>query len=197
MSKNEKENIDFDALTYGITEGGLRSTLEINLLICYLVVNSKCRLTEKLVIDTMTEGEIANYFEATSALKKLIERQTVILDENGFLVPGKNCENLMELVENDLPYSIRKKSIELSAKLAVKELYKEENKVEINKKDDNSYDVTMHIQENGKDFMTLTLNLPTSAQAQMVEDRFYDNPPKLYKNLIDYLFREDSESEDN
>lgn len=58
MSKKDKENIDFDALTYGITEGGLRSTLEINLLICYLVVNSKCRLTEKLVIDTMTEGEI-------------------------------------------------------------------------------------------------------------------------------------------
>lgn len=192
MNNNDKENIDFDALTYGITDGGLRSTLEINLLICYLVVNSKYKLTEKLVIDTMTEGEIANYFETASALKKLIERKTIVFDASGHLIPGNNCEKLMDLVENDLPYSIRKKSIELSAKLAVKELYREENKVEINKNDDGSFSVTMHIQEQGKDFMTLTLSLPTSAQAEMVKDRFYDNPPKLYKNLIDYLFEDES-----
>lgn len=195
MSNKDKENIDFDALTYGITDGGLRSTLEINLLICYLVVNSKYRLTEKLVTDTLTEGEIANYFEAASALKKLIERKTIVYDDSRHLIPGSNCENLMDLVENDLPYSIRKKSIELSAKLAVKELYREENKVEINKNEDGSCSVTMQIQEQGKDFMTLTLNLPTSAQAEMVKERFYDNPPKLYKNLIDYLFEDESSTD--
>ena len=194
MSSNEQENLNFDALTYGISEGGLRSTLEINLLICYVVVNSKERLTDKVLTDTMVEGEIPNYFETVNALEKLKSKGLIIENENGFLSPGKNCESLMELVENDLPYTIRKKSIELSAKLAVKEIYREENDVEI-KKDGSEYSVTMHIKDMGKDFMTLTLNLPTSAQAEMVKEQFYSNPVKIYNNLIHSLFEQEEEEE--
>ncbi len=194
MSSNEQENLNFDALTYGISEGGLRSTLEINLLICYVVVNSKERLTDKVLTDTLVEGEIANYFETVNALEKLKSKGLIIENENDFLSPGKNCESLMELVENDLPYTIRKKSIELSAKLAVKEIYREENDVEI-KKDGSEYSVTMHIKDMGKDFMTLTLNLPTSAQAEMVKEQFYSNPVKIYNNLIHSLFEQEEEEE--
>lgn len=194
MSKNEQENLNFDALTYGISDGGLRSTLEINLLICYVVVNSKERLTDKILTDTLVEGEIANYFETANALEKLKNKGLIVENEQGFLAPGKNCESLMELVENDLPYTIRKKSIELSAKLAIREIYREENDVEI-KKCGNDYSVTMHIKDMGKDFMTLTLNLPTSAQAETVKEQFYSNPVKIYNNLINSLFAQEDEKE--
>ncbi len=194
MSKNEQENLNFDALTYGISDGGLRSTLEINLLICYVVVNSKERLTDKILTDTLVEGEIANYFETANALEKLKNKGLIVENEQGFLAPGKNCESLMELVENDLPYTIRKKSIELSAKLAIREIYREENDVEI-KKCGNEYSVTMHIKDMGKDFMTLTLNLPTSAQAETVKEQFYSNPVKIYNNLINSLFAQEDEKE--
>lgn len=194
MSKNEQENLNFDALTYGISDGGLRSTLEINLLICYVVVNSKERLTDKILTDTLVEGEIANYFETANALEKLKNKGLIVENKQGFLAPGKNCESLMELVENDLPYTIRKKSIELSAKLAIREIYREENDVEI-KKCGNEYSVTMHIKDMGKDFMTLTLNLPTSAQAETVKEQFYSNPVKIYNNLINSLFAQEDEKE--
>lgn len=194
MSKNEQENLNFDALTYGISDGGLRSTLEINLLICYVVVNSKERLTDKILTDTLVEGEIANYFETANALEKLKNKGLIVENEQGFLAPGKNCESLMELVENDLPYTIRKKSIELSAKLAIREIYREENDVEI-KKCGNEYSVTMHIKDMGKDFMTLTLNLPTSAQAETVKEQFYSNPVKIYNNLINSLFEQEDKKE--
>lgn len=196
MSETQNENLEFDAMTYGIVDGGLRSTLEINLLICYIVVNSKRRLTEKIIIDTMVEGEIANYFETTNAMKKLKEKEIILTDENGHLVPGKNCKNLMELVENDLPYTIRQKSINLSAKLAVKELYRKENKVDIEKKDDETYLVTMHLQDLGKDFMTLSLSLPTSAQAEMVKEKFFNNPVRIYDTLINSLFEDDESNKE-
>lgn len=43
--------------------------------------------------------------------------------------------------------------------------------------------------------MTLTLNLPTSAQAEMVKEQFYSNPVKIYNNLIHSLFEQDEEEE--
>lgn len=192
IEMNDEENLDFDALTYGITEGGLRSTLEINLLICYVVVNSKKRLTDKIIIDTMVEGEIANYFETANALERLKKKKIIVESDEGFLLPGKNCKNLMDLVENDLPFTIRKKSINLSAKLAVKELYRKENNVETEKTED-GYKVTMHIKDLGKDFMSITLHLPTSAQADMVKERFYDNPVRVYDAVLEALFKEDEE----
>ena len=169
VSENENEDLRFDALASGIADGGLRSTLEINLLICYITVNSRGRLTEKVIADTMTRGEIANYFETVNAIKKLKQKGMITEDENGYLHPGDGCKNLVDLVENDLPYTIRKKSIEISRKLAVRETFEKENKVDIEKHND-YYSVTMHLADGDKEFMILTLNLPTAAQAETVKD---------------------------
>lgn len=191
--ENESDDLRFDALASGIADGGLRSTLEINLLICYITVNSRGRLTEKVIADTMTRGEIANYFETVNAIKKLEQKGMIVADENGYLHPGDGCKNLIELVENDLPYTIRKKSIEISRKLAVREAFEKENKVDIEKHKD-YYSVTMHLADGDKEFMALTLNLPTAAQAETVKDCYYNNPVEIYNTVIDALFGAETES---
>lgn len=190
MSEKEQENLNFDALPYGSSDGGLHSTMDIYLMICYVVVNSKERLSDKVLIDTMAEGEFANYFETTNALQKIKDKGFIAVNDRGFLEPANNCEYLVELVENELPYSMRKRCIELAAKLAVKELFRQENDVEIAKKG-NDYIVTMHFKDCGKDFMTLSLTMPTSAQAEMIKEQFYADPVKIYNNLISSLFSED------
>lgn len=193
-SENENEDLRFDALASGIADGGLRSTLEINLLICYITVNSRGRLTEKVIADTMMRGEIANYFETVNAIKKLKQKGMITEDGKGYLHPGDGCKNLVDLVENDLPYTIRKKSIEISRKLAVRETFEKENKVDIEKHED-YYSVTMHLADGDKEFMALTLNLPTAAQAETVKDCYYNNPVEIYNTVIDALFGAEIESE--
>ncbi len=193
-SESENEDLRFDALASGIADGGLRSTLEINLLICYITVNSRGRLTEKVIADTMMRGEIANYFETVNAIKKLKQKGMITEDSQGYLHPGDGCKNLVDLVENDLPYTIRKKSIEISRKLAVRETFEKENKVDIKKHSD-YYSVTMHLADGDKEFMALTLNLPTAAQAETVKDSYYNNPVKIYNTVIDALFSAEIESE--
>lgn len=79
----------------------------------------------------MVEGEFANYFETTNALQKIKEKGLFTVNEQGFLKPANNCEYFVELVENELPYTMRKRAVELAAKLAVKELYRQENEVEV------------------------------------------------------------------
>lgn len=189
MSDKDQENLNFDALPYGSSDGVLHSTMDIYLMICYVIVNAKERLTEDVLIRTMAEGEFANYFEATSALQKIKDKGLAVIDDRGFLKPASNCEKIVELIENELPYSMRERSVELAAKLAVKELYKKENEVEI-EKDGEEYVVTMHFKDCGKDFMTLSLRAATAAQAEMIKDQFYADPVKIYNNLIDSLFSE-------
>lgn len=194
MSDNKKPNYDFDALPYGSSDG-LRSTVDIYILICYVVVNSKERLTDDVLVKTMVEGDFANYFETTNALQKIKDKGLVTQNEHGFLKPANNCEYFVELVENELPYTMRKRAVELAAKLAVKELYRQENEVEVTKNNDD-YTVTMHFRDCGKDFMVLSLTVPTSAQAEMFKEQFYTDPVKIYNNLIDSLFSEEDENKE-
>lgn len=193
MSEKEKPNYDFDALPYGSADG-LRSTVDIYILICYVIVNSKERLTDDVLVKTMVEGDFANYFETTNALQKIKEKGLVTQNEHGFLKSANNCEYFVELVENELPYTMRKRAVELAAKLAVKELYRQENEVEVVKNGDD-YTVTMHFRDCGKDFMVLSLTVPTSAQAEMFKEQFYANPVKIYNNLINSLFSEEEKTE--
>lgn len=187
MSENYR-NLDFDAFTGGIENGGLRSKAEINMIVSYIVVNANARITAKNIVDALVTGGIANYFEICESVKSAIERGLVAEDEEGFLTATDECKRLTKLVENDLPLSVRKKSIELTRKVASVALFTKENKVDIVKKDDESFDVTMHITDVGKDFMVLTLNVPTIIEAETVRDKFLENPVIVYDNLINSIF---------
>lgn len=180
-------NLVFDAFTYGIEDGGLRSQSEINMIICYVLTNAETKLNKKVIVDTMTEGGIANYFETTSAVSKLIKNGIILEDENGYLIATKECQRATEIVEKDLPLSIREKSIKLSTKLAVSELYRKENKVEIVEEND-SFSVILHVTDKDKDYMVLKLNVPTITQAETVKEKFLADPVKIYDNLISSIF---------
>lgn len=182
-------NLNFDAYTYGIEPGGLRSKSDINTIICYAVTKSKVKLTEKNITDTMAQGGIANYFEVADAFSRILKNGLLTKDDEGYLVPSPQCRQLLEMVEMDLPLSIREKSINIATRLASKEIYSKENRVDIEKCGD-GFSVTMHVMDLGQDFMVLKLNVPTKEQAEVIKDKFLDNPVKIYDNLINSLFSE-------
>jgi len=188
MSEKHENYIKFDAFTYGIENGGLRSKAEINMMVCYIVSNVNSRITAKNIVDTMVTGSIANYFEISEAVAGTIKRGLVTEDENGYLTATDECKRLTEIVEKDLPLTIREKSIALARKIASVDLFTKENKVEIEKKENGSFNITMHITDLGNDFLILTLNVPTMTEAETIKEKFLDNPVKIYDNLMNSLF---------
>ncbi|MDE6111361.1 MAG: DUF4364 family protein [Eubacterium sp.] len=187
MNENEKEiDLRFDALTAGIEHDGLRSKADINTIICYMVAKSKVRLTQKAVCETLVEGAIANYFEIMDAFSRIFRDKIVTEDEDGFLVPSDKCTNLIEYVEKDLPLSVREKSIKMSAKIAAKEIYAKENKVEIEEAE-SGYNITLHLSDNDEDFMVIKLNVPSVEEAEMIKENFLTDPAKIYNALINAL----------
>ena len=192
MEKEYNPARQFDAFTGGIEDGGLRSSSSISLLACYIIAKSKERLTAKYVVDALVEGKIANYFEISNAISKMIKTDNLVVDSDGYLSITDKCAFNVEMLENDLPLTIREKAVELVAKTARHEILKKENKASIEKVE-NGYKVTLHVSDKDCDFMVLSLYFPSEAQAQVVKEKFQLHPAKVYENLINSIF--DSEDE--
>lgn len=187
MEKEYNPDLQFDAFTAGIEEGGLRSSSSITILSCYILANCKEKITAKNIVDALVEGKIANYFEITNAVSKMIKKGFILEDSDGFLSISDKCRFSVELVENDLPITIREKSVELVRKIVKNEIYKKENKAEI-ERFDNQFKVTLHVSDKNSDFMVLSLFVPSEAQAQVIKEKFQQHPDKVYENLMNSIF---------
>lgn len=187
MDKEFNPALQFDAFTAGIEDGGLRSSSSITIIVCYILANCQQKITAQNIIDALVTGKIANYFEVSNAISKMIKKGHITENEDGTLSITADCRFLVDIVENDLPLTIREKSIEMVCKLAEVEINKRENKVSIDKME-NGYKVTLHVSDVDSDFMVLTLNVPTEAQAVVIKEKFQQKPTEVYKNLMNSIF---------
>jgi hypothetical protein len=117
----------------------------------------------------------------------MMKKGHIVENENGTLSITADCKFLIDIVENDLPITLREKSIEMVSKIATVEVNKKENKVII-EKTDNGYKVTLHVSDIDSDFMVLTLYVPTETQAVVIKEKFQQDPAKVYENLINSIF---------
>ena len=187
LEKEYNPALQLDAFTAGIEDGGLRSSSSIAILACYIIARSEEKLTKKNVVDALVEGKIANYFEITSAISKMIKTDNLVEGEDGYLSITSKCAFNVEMLENDLPITIREKAVELAAKTARLEIYKKENKATV-EKDGDKYKVTLHVSDKNCDFMVLSLYFPSEAQALVVKEKFQTHPGEVYENLINSIF---------
>lgn len=187
MEKEYNPALAFDAFTAGIEDGGLRSKTSIEILACYIVANCTEKITAKNIVDSLVEGKIANYFEISDAISKMIRMGNLVEDKDGYLVITDDCRYSVEIVEKDLPFTIRERAVEIVRKTVRHEINKKENKVEI-VKDGEQYKITMHVSDKDRDFMVLSLYVPTQAQAEVIRDKFQEHPAEVYQALIDKIF---------
>lgn len=178
----------FDALMGGVKDGGLRSVASINLIVSYIVANLSGKITAEIIATAMAQGQLANYFEVKNAIAKLLNSHTIVENEDGALSINKTTNADIDLVEKDLPYTVRVRSIELCQKMIAKEQYKKENKTAIIPTGDH-FTVELHISGDSDDFMQLKLFAPTIEQAEMIKEKFLTDPAKVYETVIAAIFQ--------
>ena len=196
MDKNENKIISdsavdpalrFDAFMGGVKDGGLRSVSSISIMVCYIVANMNGRVTAEVIMQAMDEGMLANHFEVANAISKLIEAGTITEAEDGALTLNANAKESIDLVEKDLPFTVRERSIHLVQKILAKETYKKENEVVI-VNNGGTYTVNMKIAGDKTDYLKLSLYAPTVEQANTIKERFLTDPVKFYDTVIEAIF---------
>lgn len=177
----------FDAFMGNVKEGGLRSVSSIMLLISYIVANMNGKVGYDTIINAIDDAMIANHFEVSDAISKLIKSGAIFENEEKMLCVKEKDIASIELIEKDLPFTIREKSIKACQKIIARESYKRENKATI-EKSENGYTVHLAVSDNDNDFMKLDLYASSEEQAQMILDKFLLDPISIYENLIDSIF---------
>ena len=191
MNENTEKIIEpkmrFDAFMANVKDGGLRSISSIYMLVCYIVANMNKRVSAATIIEAVNDAMIANYFEISDAVNKLIKAGTINEDENKMLYMDDQDVKEIALIEKDLPLTIRQRSIKACQKVIARESYKRENKV-ICEKVDGGYKLHLKVSDNTTDFMNLELFAVTDTQAELIKDKFISDPAAVYETLIDAIF---------
>lgn len=187
--KEEKTDIKlrFDAFMGNVNSGGLRSVGLIMLLVSYIVANMNGKVSEETIISATDDTMIANHFEVIDAITKLIKSGSIQKDENGMLFVKEQDIQAIELIEKDLPYTIREKAIKACQTVLARESYQRENKASI-EKTENGYKVHLTVSDAENDFMVLDLFAASEEQSQIIVDKFLQNPVSVYDNLIESIF---------
>ena len=127
--------LQFDAFTAGIEDGGLRAKSSISAMVCYILANIEKPLSIKNITDALT----ANYFEICDSIDRL-KAAGQIVEKDDRLYATPQCKAAVELIENDLPLTMREKSIACCQRALAKETYQRENRVDI-EPDGNAFQV--------------------------------------------------------
>lgn len=186
----------FDTFDEGILPGGLRSKNEIKILICYLFNSVKETIDKEIIINSILNESLANYFEASSAFDELVsngnlEEKQDSIGEKGFVLTD-NGRMIANQLETNVAYSVKEKAYKCATRLLAQKKTKRENKVDINKTD-NGYDVVFTISGGSTNLMTFTLYAPSYEQAQIMKKNFYEYPSTVYSVML-ALVTKDRES---
>lgn len=191
MNENTEKIIEpkmrFDAFMANVKDGGLRSVSSIYMLVCYIVANMNKRVSAATIIEAVNDAMIANYFEISDAVNKLIKAGTINEGDDKMLYMDDQDVKEIALIEKDLPLTIRQRSIKACQKVIARESYKRENKV-ICEQVDGGYKVHLKVSDNTTDFMNLELFAVTDTQAELIKDKFISDPATVYETLIDAIF---------
>lgn len=191
MNENTEKIIEpkmrFDAFMANVKDGGLRSVSSIYMLVCYIVANMNKRVSAATIIEAVNDAMIANYFEISDAVNKLIKAGTINEGDDKMLYMDEQDVKEIALIEKDLPLTIRQRSIKACQKVIARESYKRENKI-ICEQVDGGYKVHLKVSDNTTDFMNLELFAVTDTQAELIKDKFISDPATVYETLIDAIF---------
>lgn len=178
-----------DAFASGIEFGGLRSMLDIKILVCYILKSVKSPMTRTQICDSMQKTGLVNYFDVNAAIDELLETRAIAekeyQGETHIYVTSIGENSAQELEKNLLP-GVRERAVKTALNMVSRARSEKETKVIIDKLED-SCNVTFEIESSGQTMLSLTLNVADVLQAEQLKDGFLDDPGALYADIFDRL----------
>lgn len=168
------------AFSGGVKPGGLTSSTEIRILLCYLLNAVGEPLTKDEIETALLEQELVNYFEYASALGALVQNGLVSELPEGFMVTEKGARAAQDL-STQVPRAVREKAVR-SAVLAMQFSKKlRQNRASVKKISGGGYMVHCEITDIGGPVFSFDLAMPDEATASEVCRRFAEVGPDVYR----------------
>ncbi len=172
-----------NAFTAGVKPGGLTTSTEIRILLCYLIKNAPSPLSQEELEGALLGEELVNYFELASNLGDLCDQGLVERDEAGrFHILAAGGE-VADTLQNDVPRSVRdaaSRAVILAQQFARKSA---QHHVEITPCGA-GYTLHCSIDELGGNVFSLSIYMPDKNSARLAREQFIENGAEIYKLLL-------------
>ncbi len=175
-----------DVFFAGVEPGGLYSSQEIKILICYMLNSVEEPMPLRAVTDILAGHGMANFFEIGAAVDELLRRCQLVEDSEGRLVLTDAGRQTASTLFSLVPYTLRERSVQAALHLMTRIRRERENTVEI-KRLERGCQVTCTMKDADRPLLSFSLMVGDDMQAKLIKERFLEDPILLYRSLIAVL----------
>ena len=175
-----------DAFTAGVRPGGLTSSTEIRLLLCYLVQHSGA-VTQHQLETALMDAQLVNYFEIGSCLDDIRRQGLVQQDDQGQYVITDKGRRVAQALADDLPLSVRERAVAAVVKAQLWTRKQAEYSATISERKDGHCTVRCVINRLDEKLFCLELGMPDRLTAELVKKQFILKGNEIYQLLINKL----------
>ncbi len=180
--------MEHDALTAGVSPGGLIDYHQILLLICYMLRHVGQPMVQEHITSIIYENGLANFFEVNAAIGDLMERGHITSSQDPdtgdiMLQVTESGREVAVALESDLPLSVRERAVTAAVQLLARRNIERQNQVDIVTRE-NGVAVTCHVSDGKHDLMALTLLVGDRMQAEAIREHFLSNPTRVYQGVL-------------
>lgn len=182
-----------NAFTAGVKPGGLTTSTEIRILLCYLVQRAGAPLSRKELETALLGEELVNYFELASSLTALCEQNFLREEEGRYSLLPAGAE-IADTLAQDVPRSVREAAVRAAISARQFSAKEAQHHAQIVPSAGKGYRVECGIRDMGSDIFSFSLYVPDRLTAQMVRTRFVQNGAEIYRAMLAALTGADPEA---
>ena len=180
--------MEHDASSAGVARGGLFSTAEIKILICYILNAIQEPVPVDMLANVLHYEGIANAFEVSDAvvsLANLGQIEAVNESEQTYTVTARGRDTA-ETLKTSLSSVVKERAYLAVMKMLAKFKNAKDNTFEITKENGATY-LSCSAIDGGKPFLTVKLLITDEDQGSYIREKFLENPSKIYSAIIEML----------
>ena len=178
-----------DAVSAGVSEiGGLFSSAEVRILICYLLSAITSPVPGRNLADLLHYEGIANCFEVNDSIASLYKNGFLKLideKEDTYEITPKGRE-IAETLKTSLPITVKNRAYKAAIKMVSRYYHAKETDIKISREDGRTF-ITCTALDGMKPFMSVKLMVTDEEQALFIKDKFIDDPSTIYSKIISML----------
>lgn len=178
-----------DALTAGVSEfGGLFTTAEIRILICYIFSTIDAAIPGNLLANTLHYEGIANCFEVNDSIDSLCKSgQLKQVDESDDTYTiTESGKKVAETLKTSLSAVVKERAYNAALKMYSRFKNAKETDIKISREDDKIF-ITCSAFDSVSPFMSVKLMVSDEEQAIHIKEKFLNSPTEIYSTIIDLL----------
>ena len=177
-----------DAVSAGVSPGGLFNSAEIKILICYILSNIDDPVPGQELANVLHYEGIANCFEVNEAIASLVKSgQLAPVDpQDDTYSITESGRDVAETLKTSLPYTVKEKGYLAALKMVSRFKNAKDTEITISKEDEKTY-ITCSALDGDKAFMTVKLLVADENQAMCIKERFLNDSSDIFSGIIDLL----------